>query len=569
MRVLPIATLVLLLIWITVSYVSDQVFQAEVEAKLEQQAKSQAIVARTRLENLVMIVRDLARNDLIINGLVDAEAKNNYLKPFLRSAVIEGSSDFAIVLTDYNGRPIVGRNLELWEESDLFLWNEKVSQERLLLTLKDGGLVVGVPVYIGHLVEGMLVVHFSPTHIEQLLKPIGADGRVELLSMREEPPERGAGQALGEGTQPHHVDVLLSESSGLKLRSTIVNAELDTQTSYFQGFMLVAFVLDLIALVCGIFAAVYLVIRPLRSFIQHLQRSEKEGQVDQFDVGDGPLEVRQLADAFNHFVRLEKGLLQEQSEQADRLKVALDREKELNGLQRQFVSMVCHEFRTPLAIIDGNAYRILRRYRTMPPERIEQALTKVRLSVVRLTELMESVLSAARLESGTIKFEPTPTDPIELIEEILANHREVSPDYRLNVNLERLPTSFMMDGKLIRQVVSNLLSNAIKYSEPGTQIWIEGETTEDGGLRLSVRDEGLGIPAEELDRLFERFFRASTSTGIAGTGIGLHMVKALLDLHAGTIDVISEVGSGTTFSFTLPSPTEVTASPERQASEAA
>jgi signal transduction histidine kinase len=559
LRVLPTATLVLLLIWVTVGHVSDHVFQAEVDAKLRQQAESQAIIAKTRLETLVTTVKDLASNDLIVNGLIDPNAETHYLKPFLRSTAIEGFSDIPIVLTDYKGRPIVGRGTDVWEPSDLTRWNEKVSQEQLLLSLDEGALVVGVPVYIGHLVEGMLVVQFSPEQLGKLLSPIGADGHVELVSISAEVAREEQAQSLIQDAASAQTELILSESNGLKLRSTISNTEAARQTTYFQWFMLVAFALDLVALICGIFASVYLVIRPLKRFILHLQRSQQEKNPEFFVQDSGPAEVRQLADAFNRFVVLERELLQERSEQADRLRVALDREKELNGLQRQFVSMVCHEFRTPLAIVDGNAYRLLRRYKSMPPEKVEEALRKIRLSVVRLTDLMESVLSAARLESGTIKFDPKPADPIKMIEEIVANHQEVNQDYRLHAELEQLPASVVMDAKLIRQVVSNLLSNAIKYSEPGARIWIEGKTTDGDGFSLSVRDEGVGIPADELDRLFERFFRASTSTGIAGTGIGLHIVKALIDLHGGTIDVASDVGSGTTFSFALPghAPNEV------------
>jgi len=560
-RVLPAAILVLVLIWISVGQVSERVFQTEIDAKLKQQAESQAVVAKTKLENLLTTIRDIAANDLIVNGLVDLDAENRYLKPFLRSVAIEGSSAFPIVLTDYRGRPIVGRNLTAWRQSDLTQWNDQVSQEKPLMVLQDGGLVVGVPVYIGQLVEGMLVVRLSPAQLRHLVSPIGAPGRVDILPRNDEVTAPEDGQLSTENGAFFQVELALSESDSLKLISTIPVTAAGSVSSYFQWFMLFAFVLDLIALVCGIFAAVYLVIRPLKRFIEHLQHSQQDEQIDLFDIGEGPSEVQLLADTFNRFVISEKKLLQERSEQAEQLTTALEREKELSGLQRQFVSMVCHEFRTPLAVVDGNAYRLLRRYQTLPSDRLEGALTKIRLSVSRLTDLMESVLSAARLESGTIKFEPQPNDPAKMVQEVVANHQEVNPGYRLNADLERLPAEFTMDIKLMRQVVSNLLSNAIKYSAEGTRIWIDASSTEDGGLVVGVRDEGVGIPKEELDRLFERFFRASTSTGVAGTGIGLHMVKALVDLHHGRIDVTSEVEKGTTFSVYLPKPDDGCAEP--------
>lgn len=569
LRVLPAAVFVLLLIWISVGRVSESAFQAEVDAKLKQQAESQALVAKTKLENLSTTVRDIARNDLIVNGLIDFDTDNSYLQPFLRSVAIEGSSDFPIVLTDYRGRPMVGRRLQAWQPADLARWNEQISQEVPVMTLHEGDLVVGMPVHIGHLVEGMLAVRIPSAQLRQLISPIGARGNVEILTAADRGGEGFEGtSSTGEGAYAQ-VELALSDDEGLRLRSTVPAGEATRESSYFQGFMLTAFALNLIALVCGVFAAVYLVIKPLTRFIEHLRKSQRDGQADPFDAGECPSEIGLLADAFNRFVISEQELLRERSEQTERLKTALEREKELSGLQRQFVSMVCHEFRTPLAVVDGNAYRLLRRHQDMPPERLEDALKKIRLSVTRLTDLMESVLSAARLEAGTIKFQPEASNPTKLIQEVVGNHQDVNPSYRLKADLERLPETFVMDAKLMRQVVSNLLSNAIKYSADGTNVWIDASSTSDGGLTISVRDEGLGIPEEELDQLFNRFFRASTSTGIAGSGIGLHMVKALVDLHHGNIQVLSELDKGTTFSVYLPKPKARRLEPALDSAEAA
>ncbi|MEM9627112.1 MAG: HAMP domain-containing sensor histidine kinase [Pseudomonadota bacterium] len=243
---------------------------------------------------------------------------------------------------------------------------------------------------------------------------------------------------------------------------------------------------------------------------------------------------------------------QQLAEQKERLAQALEKEHQLNGLQRQFVSMVCHEFRTPLAIIDGNAQRIMKRRETIAPERLMGGLGKVRVSVRRLTELMESVLSASKLEAGSIKMDLAPCDLVQMIEEVVANYREVNPSYEITADLAKLPDRFIVDVKLMRQVVSNLLSNAVKYSPDDAHVSIKAESCIDGGVTIAVRDQGVGIPEEELKKLFQRFYRASTSTGIAGTGIGLHMVQALVDMHGGRIDVASEVDVGTTFTVYLP-----------------
>jgi PAS domain S-box-containing protein len=248
---------------------------------------------------------------------------------------------------------------------------------------------------------------------------------------------------------------------------------------------------------------------------------------------------------------------------------ALDKERELSALQRQFVSMVGHEFRTPLAVIDGNAQRLLRRRNDIQTEQLTAGADKIRLSVKRLTDLMETVLNAARLEAGAIDFNPQPCDPVEMIADICANYREVNPNYRIIASLDDLPRQFSMDAKLMRQVISNLVSNAIKYSADGSHVWVDGLQTGDGAITISVRDEGLGIPEAELERLFERFFRASTSTGIAGTGIGLNMAKTLVDMHGGSMDVVSKEGHGTTFWVHIPMQSVQTANDSESQREAA
>ncbi|MEZ5932805.1 MAG: MHYT domain-containing protein [Alphaproteobacteria bacterium] len=254
----------------------------------------------------------------------------------------------------------------------------------------------------------------------------------------------------------------------------------------------------------------------------------------------------------DHLEQLVAERTTELQDQAERLADALDEERKLAGLQRQFVSMVSHEFRTPLAIIDGHAQRLLRRSTAATPDRSIEALRKIRTSVTRLTDLMESVLAAARLEDGRIEFRPADCELLEMIAELARNYGELHPNHKILVDVDQAAEHIVADAKLLRQVFSNLLSNAIKYSPDGGNVWVDGRAQEDGGIVIAVRDQGVGIPVAEQQKLFSRFFRASTSTGIAGTGIGLHLAFHLVQLHGGTIDVESAEGAGTTFHVHLP-----------------
>ncbi len=235
-----------------------------------------------------------------------------------------------------------------------------------------------------------------------------------------------------------------------------------------------------------------------------------------------------------------------------KLEQALSKEKELSTLQRQFVSTVSHEFRTPLAVIDANAYRMERKIgRGVEGTELLSGVSTIRSSVVHLTDLMEGMLTASRIEAGTIEVKPECCDIKALIHDVVGMQRQVTRGRNIVVDVDPLPDSVVCDPRLMRHVLSNLLSNAIKFSTEATTVWLNGRMADDA-IELSVKDEGVGIPKTEMARLFERFFRASTSEGIQGTGIGLHLVKQIVELHGGTISASSAPGEGSTFIIQLP-----------------
>lgn len=259
-----------------------------------------------------------------------------------------------------------------------------------------------------------------------------------------------------------------------------------------------------------------------------------------------------LAKHRDHLQELVAERTAELQQQAERLAAALDRERELAGLQRQFVSMVSHEFRTPLAIIDGHAHIIQKRSVGILPDRSIQGLGKIRHSVRLLTDLMESFLATANIEDGRIAIVPGDCALHEIITELAKSLGELHPKHKILLDIDQLPQCIIADSKLLHQVFSNLISNALKYSPDGGCVWIAARAKDDCSTVISVRDEGVGIPKDEQSKLFNRFFRASTSRGIAGTGIGLHLAMHIVQMHEGMIDVESVEGQGTTFRVHLP-----------------
>jgi len=242
---------------------------------------------------------------------------------------------------------------------------------------------------------------------------------------------------------------------------------------------------------------------------------------------------------------------QELKAKAEELKEALNKEKELNDLQRQFVSMASHEFRTPLSIIDGSAQNLARNSDNITADYLILKTKKIRDAVVRMTRLMEDTLTAARLNEGKIKVEIEACDIGKVLREVCARQQEVSKDHIISCDLVDLPAIIQADSGSLDQVFTNLLSNAVKYAPDAPDIEVKARK-EGNHMVISVRDHGIGIDEDELHRIGERFFRAKTSTGIAGTGIGINLVKTLVEIHGGTVNVESKKGEGSTFTVRLP-----------------
>ncbi|MEE8306175.1 MAG: HAMP domain-containing sensor histidine kinase [Gammaproteobacteria bacterium] len=168
-----------------------------------------------------------------------------------------------------------------------------------------------------------------------------------------------------------------------------------------------------------------------------------------------------------------------------------------------------------------------------------------------MTRLMESTLTAASLQDGKITIEIGPCDIGKVVSEVCTRQQDIVQTHIISCVLAELPETVMADIGSVEQVLANLLSNAVKYS-PGSQT-IDVKAWEEGRqVVISVRDYGIGIDQEDIPEIGDRFFRAKTSAGIAGTGIGLNLAKTLLEMHGSTLHVESIRGEGSTFTFRLP-----------------
>jgi two-component system, OmpR family, sensor kinase len=260
------------------------------------------------------------------------------------------------------------------------------------------------------------------------------------------------------------------------------------------------------------------------------------------------------------------------AQQASMLEEKLAAERHLTMLQRNFVSMASHEFRTPLTIIDAHAQRLVKLNKRLPAEEITERAGKIRAAVLGMTHLMENLLNSSRLvDSGTeLYFHPVDMDLAELLREVCRLHREISPKAQILQRLGANPLIMVGDAKLLFQVFSNILANAIKYSPGGGLIKFNAEVAADQ-IVVTIEDNGIGIPEKDLARLFDRYFRASNVSGMVGTGVGLYLVRMVVALHDGDVSVESKEGEGSRFTVRLPArkSTQASVASPRSGSESA
>jgi signal transduction histidine kinase len=241
------------------------------------------------------------------------------------------------------------------------------------------------------------------------------------------------------------------------------------------------------------------------------------------------------------------------AQQASILEQQLAHEQRLALLQRNFVSMASHEFRTPLTIIDGHAQRLIKMKDRLAGDDIGERAGKVRSAVLRMTHLIDNLLNSSRLIDGGAEpyFHPAEIDVAVLLREVSQLHREIAPRSHIVEKFGTAPMRMTGDPKLLFQVFSNVISNAVKYSPDDGPIEI-GAGIESDAVVVTIADRGIGIPVHDRDRLFERYHRGSNVSGIVGTGVGLYLVKMVVDLHGGSIGVESTEGEGSRFTLRLP-----------------
>ncbi|HET6225838.1 MAG TPA: PAS domain-containing sensor histidine kinase [Bacteroidia bacterium] len=248
-------------------------------------------------------------------------------------------------------------------------------------------------------------------------------------------------------------------------------------------------------------------------------------------------------------------ILEEAIEELERTKrelnASLEKEKELNELKSRFVSMASHEFRTPLTTMMSSLSLVTKYGEQNDKDNQTKHVSKIKTSINNLTDILNDFLSVSKLEEGKIENLPEEMNLPAFITDIITEMNNMTTGRQHIKQLHRGNKNATLDKKLIKNILFNLISNAIKFSPEGGEIQVNTDVSEKE-VKVTVSDQGIGIPKEDQKHLFERFFRGHNATHIQGTGLGLNIISKYAELMNASIDFTSEENKGTTFTITIP-----------------
>ena len=269
-------------------------------------------------------------------------------------------------------------------------------------------------------------------------------------------------------------------------------------------------------------------------------------------TADGPVavELRSAPTGAEEFVLFIRDITVRKRLEAE-VAAMLEKAREVSEMKTRFISVTSHEFRTPMAAAMGSVELLHNHFDRLTPAKREELFLRVYGSMHRMTEMLDDILTLNRMDANRLEVQPAMVDLRSFvrsaIDEIRLGDREA---HRFELADEVGTADFVTDPNLLRHILSNLLSNAVRYSPAGTVVTTRIAAAADR-VRITVEDQGIGIPAADRQRIFEPFERGSNVGQIKGTGLGLNIVKRMSGLLGGTIGVEPAAGGGSCFTLTL------------------
>ncbi|QBN18295.1 sensor histidine kinase [Flavobacterium nackdongense] len=270
--------------------------------------------------------------------------------------------------------------------------------------------------------------------------------------------------------------------------------------------------------------------------MQQFRQGDLKARVEFKSMGD----ERQLGEMFN--------------EMADILTLNIDKLNEVENLRRELIANVSHDLRTPIAIIRGYVETLQMKEETITIEERKQYINTVRESAEKLERLVNELFELSKLEANQVLAKKEPFIISELVSDISSKYQLIAETKNISINTvlsKELPPVFA-DVSLIERVMQNLIDNALKFTPSGGKIEIKTIKSTDNNIEISVTDNGIGIPENDREQIFARYYKANNFTDLKNsTGLGLAIAKKILDLHQSTLDLVSKENAGSSFIFKL------------------
>lgn len=293
----------------------------------------------------------------------------------------------------------------------------------------------------------------------------------------------------------------------------------------------VLFIFPVVFIVCGlgVFFMTGWALRKIKSFTAKVGQITEENLSERVEERGVATELQPLAASFN---------------------TMLGRLEESFNRQKQFLSDASHELRTPTSIIKSFCDVTLARERAAGD--YKEAIRKIGDTVNRMCDIINRILVISRLDTKTIQFKPVKIDLMSMMKDVVKLIESSAQSKGVITGLKGTSVTVKGDREGLMEVFTNIVENAIKYNKPNGSIDID--VSDSGNMAVvSIRDTGIGIPQEEMERIFDRFYRVDASRGVTvGSGLGLSIVRTIVEAHGGTVHVTSEVGEGSSFIICLP-----------------
>lgn len=295
----------------------------------------------------------------------------------------------------------------------------------------------------------------------------------------------------------------------------------------------------------------------LTASVQPMTRDEVGQLTTVFSHMTEALQERDVAvkQAYGELEQLNRTLEQRVRHRTSELQAANEKLKELDHLKSTFVSVVSHELRTPMTSIKGYVENLLDGLAGALTNKQTRSLERVKHNIDRLTRMINELLDLSKIEAGRLELHLSPIALSEMTEDVVESYQATAREQSINLRSLVDPglPMVMGDTDKLGRVLINLVHNAIKFTPPGGEIRIDAQARGDGYVEMTVTDNGKGIPPQELDKVFDKFYwSASAPVESRGAGLGLAIAKNLVELHGGRIRVESVLGEGTRFAFTIP-----------------